>query len=215
MVLLSRSQIFASPTWTSYIFTVIIISLTITTRSSSASPGPTMIKNAHAHVTRIVNGSVTREGVWLTIRHLSSQTVGGQENYRIRSYLTYVVRTYVTSMVEIIPGKIMEWDECRYAYDGREYGCNELRYDYLKNEPVFTWVERENGDICNGAIVGGYGLGGGDLYICNFEFFDFYGMTVHPLLGHLNTRLGKCFSTWNTVERGSSKYKVLADSTYL
>ncbi|CAG7785926.1 unnamed protein product [Allacma fusca] len=215
MLLFSRSRVFASPTWTSFLSIVIIIGLMITTRSSSASPGPTIIKNTPAFIPRRVNNFVTRHGVWLNFRDLSSQTVGGQENYRFGSHMTYVIKAIVNNIYQDMPGKLMEWGECRYTYDGRQYGCNELRFDYLKNEPVFTWVERQNVDICNGTIIGGHGNQHEELYICKFEFYDFYQNTYQTLLGHLIPRLGKCFSSWYSVERSSNEYKVLADSSYL
>ncbi|CAG7720811.1 unnamed protein product [Allacma fusca] len=215
MTLLSRSRIFASLTWTSFLSIVIIIGLMITTRSSSASPGPTIIKNTPAFIPRRVNNFVTRHVVWLNFRDLSSQTVGGQENYRFGSHMTYVIKAIVNNIYQDMPGKLMEWGECRYTYDGRQYDCNELRFDYLKNQPVFTWVERQNGDICNGTIIGGYGYQGEELYICKFEFYGSYQNAPQILLGHLVPSLGKCFSTWDTVERVSSDYKVLADSSYL
>ncbi|CAG7722038.1 unnamed protein product [Allacma fusca] len=160
-----------------------------------------------------LNDYLTRDGYWSEIYAPESMTIGGKESFP--SVMdAYVVRAkcgYGT-----VPGKWTEYLGGR-AYiicDGDQLDTTWSYHEFLYKEKYFTWVQREDGDISNGAIVGGINNNFERVFICQFDYYDTERELPEMLLGNLAPSTGVCTAGWNSEQYNSSVYNVLVDSRY-
>ncbi|CAG7721365.1 unnamed protein product [Allacma fusca] len=117
---------------------------------------------------------------------------------------------------ESIPGKFLDGANiCYIGFNGSEIRLsNPNEYQLLDTDKTshFEWIPSRNGDIANGAVIGGISKNFEVYFICTAAHLE-KGKTV-ILIGKLQPSEGACFVAFHGKEFFYESYNVLRDSRY-